>query len=410
MFFEDDIQERIQFWDEHFPIDPKVTTSFDTVVIGSWDRTEEGKLYKAFRGIQYGKVTRRFQVAEEIDDYKQYYYAQKEGPVCPQKPFESEKMNEECLFLNIYVPQEGDNFPVMVFIHGGAFLSGSGGSGLYGPQYLLDKSVILVTLNYRLGAFGFLSLENDAGPGNMGLRDQIIALKWIKNNIASFGGNSEEITIFGESAGAFSVMYQTVSPLSNGLFRQAIAQSGSTFGPLIEGSRPGKQRRNALALAMTFNCSNQTDESILYCLERLSTEEIITADYLCENKTCSLLPWDAVVDDYMEHPFLPDTPENIVKQGDYNRIPMILGVNSEEGALTASNYIFNESRFSEINNDWEHYGPLYIFDSWEPTELEISLSNVVKEFYLEGAPASLETIHNVIDMFSDIVFWVGTHR
>ena len=105
----------------------------------------------------------------------------------------------------MYVPEGGRNLPVMVWIHGGAYVHGSGGSGSYGPEYLIDYGVVLVTLNYRLGILGFLSFETAESPGNMGLSDQTLALEWVNNNIGHFGGDPARITLFGESAGSFSV-------------------------------------------------------------------------------------------------------------------------------------------------------------------------------------------------------------
>ena len=112
---------------------------------------------------------------------------------------------EDCLLLNVYVPttgiDQGANVPVMVWIHGGAFVSGSGTFGDFGPQYFMDLGVVMVTVNYRLGPFGFLSSATEELPGNLGLWDQSLALHWVRDNIHHFGGDSDQITLFGESAG-----------------------------------------------------------------------------------------------------------------------------------------------------------------------------------------------------------------
>ena len=112
---------------------------------------------------------------------------------------------EDCLLLNVYVPatvvDEGPNVPVMVWIHGGAFVSGSGTYADYGPQYFMDQGVVMVTVNYRLGPFGFLSAATEEIPGNQGLWDQALALHWDRDNIQHFGGDSDQVTLFGESAG-----------------------------------------------------------------------------------------------------------------------------------------------------------------------------------------------------------------
>ena len=114
----------------------------------------------------------------------------------------------------------------MVWIHGGAFESGSGTYGDYGPQYFMDLGVVVVTVNYRLGPFGFLTTATEELPGNLGLWDQAMALHWVQDNIQEFGGNPDAVTIFGQSAGAYAFTYHLFSPLTRGLFKRIIAQSG----------------------------------------------------------------------------------------------------------------------------------------------------------------------------------------
>ena len=389
---------------------PSVNTSFGTVV-GTWDVTESGLPFKAFRGLKYGKFVKRFHEAEPYKSQDSLISANQEGLICPQtNPF-GENMSEDCLYLNIYTPEQGDKLSVMVWIHGGALQSGSGNNLMYGPQFILEKDVILVTINYRLGAFGFLSLETNAVPGNFGFKDQILALKWVKENIESFGGNSEDITIFGESAGSFSVMYQVVSPLATGLFNKAIAESGAPFNFYIAGSRPNKPHQTAVALGHSLGCSSQTDDILLACLGIKSVEDILNAIYLCvDDNICTFNPWDAIIDDFADNPFLPDSPENLVKKGEYSKVPMLVGVVGEEGIYSAARYITNETSFDIINNYWDYYGPIYIFDTSYPTPEEVDLSNVIKYFYLQDNPASMDNIHDVIDMFSDNLFWSGAHR
>jgi carboxylesterase type B len=132
--------------------------------------------------------------------------------------------SEDCLFLNVYtqqLPLDTINTlkPVMVWIHGGGFSTGSSKSDLYGPEFLLTEDIVLVTINYRLGIFGFLSFE-DASlevPGNAGLKDMVMALKWVQKNISKFSGDPNNVTVFGESAGGMSVHYLVLSPLAAGI-------------------------------------------------------------------------------------------------------------------------------------------------------------------------------------------------
>ncbi len=162
------------------------------------------------------------------------------GPACMQPTRRPASVSEDCLTLNIWTPADrpaGERLPVMVWIHGGAFTFGTGGTDFYDGSRFARRGVVVVTINYRLGRFGFfahpaLTAENPKGPlGDYGFLDQIAALKWVKANIAAFGGDPHRVTIAGESAGAMSVNYLLVSPLARGLFAGAISESGFARSP-----------------------------------------------------------------------------------------------------------------------------------------------------------------------------------
>jgi carboxylesterase type B len=159
--------------------------------------------------------------------------------ICPQLKnlFTDFAEDEDCLHLSVYSHDihssvNGSLLPVLVWIHGGDFESGSGMHRYFGPErFMKDQDIVMVSINYRLGTLGFLSLGNEELPGNAGLWDQVEALKWIQANIHSFGGNPGKVTIMGESAGSWSVMYQVLSPKSATLFQRVIAQSGTPMSP-----------------------------------------------------------------------------------------------------------------------------------------------------------------------------------
>ncbi|KAL3282159.1 hypothetical protein HHI36_005354 [Cryptolaemus montrouzieri] len=159
-----------------------------------------------------------------IEPWKDVLDATKPHAVCPQRDIYRRtdliEGDEDCLYLNVYTPRlPSENLellPVMVFFHGGGFLCGGGNSYWYGPDVLLDRDIVLVVTNYRLGALGFLSTGDSVSPGNYGLKDQSLALKWVKKNIEYFGGDPDSITLFGESAGGASANYHMLSPLSKG--------------------------------------------------------------------------------------------------------------------------------------------------------------------------------------------------
>ncbi|MBW8882670.1 MAG: carboxylesterase family protein, partial [Asticcacaulis sp.] len=167
-------------------------------------------------------------------------------------------ISEDCLYLNVWTPADrGEKRPVLVWVHGGAFTSGSGAVPIYNGAALARKGIIVVTFNYRLGVYGFLAdaqLTAEAGAsGNYGLMDQVAALQWVHDNIAAFGGDPDRVTVAGQSAGALSVHDLIASPKAAGLFRQAIAESGSGMGfnppPLAEVESQGAAVRAAANVA-----------------------------------------------------------------------------------------------------------------------------------------------------------------
>src|SRR5579862_726477 len=189
--------------------------------------------------------------------------ADKFAPACIQVPIvnkdlgmESVTTNEDCLYLNVWTPAKSANekLAVMVWIYGGGFTIGGTSVSLYDGMNLAKKGVILVSVAYRLGAFGFmahpeLTAEQGGHSGNYGLLDQIAGLQWVKRNIAAFGGDPNRVTIFGESAGGISVSMLSASPLAKGLFRGAISESGGNFGPERQTGNEGGENMDSLARA-----------------------------------------------------------------------------------------------------------------------------------------------------------------
>ena len=203
---------------------------------GRWEYPKQVTSWEGvYDATQYGHCSyqpRAF-YDEELNEKKYFYYNEfRKG--------ESYTYSEDCLFLNIFTPEdakEGDNLPVLVYIHGGGFTGGCGHEKHFDGPVWPNKGVIGVTINYRLGPMGFLclpELAEEAGfTGNYGLYDQMVAISWVKDNIASFGGNAENITIMGQSAGAASVQMQAQSPLTDGLFQKAVMSSGCGLGSMM---------------------------------------------------------------------------------------------------------------------------------------------------------------------------------
>lgn len=171
--------------------------------------------------------------------------------------------------------EDSTSFSFMLWqIHGGGFQMGSSRTDIYGPDFILQKDVILVTLNYRLGAFGFLSFDDPTleVPGNAGLKDQTFALKWVQSNIEKFGGDPTNVTLFGESAGGASVHYHMISEHSKGLFKRAIPMSGVAFNTPFS-LQPRRNWAQRLAFKLGYN-GTQDEKSILAFLENVEAYKI----------------------------------------------------------------------------------------------------------------------------------------
>jgi|Marorgknorr_s2lv_1036017.scaffolds.fasta_scaffold01623_4 para-nitrobenzyl esterase len=229
------------------------------------------------------------------------------------------RVSEDCLYLNVWTNAEADEgLPVMVWIHGGALTRGSGATKTYDGTNLAQKNVVLVTINYRLGVFGYfahpeLTQESaNNAAGNYGVLDQIKALEWVQDNIASFGGDPSNVTIFGESAGSWSVNLLTASPLAEGLFHKAIGESGARLDQRLNLTQANDA---GLALASSANASSLAE------LRSISALELQTAAAEARFRT------DGIVDGWV----IPDQPFNLFSDGKQNKVPVLIGYNAEEG-------------------------------------------------------------------------------
>jgi para-nitrobenzyl esterase len=286
-----------------------------------------------FLGIPYAEAPvgpLRWQPPQPLAPWSTPLDASAFGARCAQttSPFGIPSTSEDCLFLNVYTPHrksvpERDlrrHRPVMVWIHGGAFQVGT--AETYDPTKLVeDGDVVVVTVNYRLGALGFLahpalSAESPDGvSGNYGILDQQLALRWVHDNIAAFGGNPKRVTIFGESAGGVSIHAQLASPLAAGLFHRAIAQSGAIY------TQPALADAEATGVtqADTFGCTDQSAA----CLRALGVTDILAG------QGSSLQSAGPVIDGVV----LPEPLGDAFVGGRFNRVPVIEGSNHDEMRL-----------------------------------------------------------------------------
>lgn len=234
--------------------------------------------YYSFKGIPYAEPPvgdLRFRAPRPNRPWEGVRDATKHGNTCPSGAIlGGPGGDEDCLFLNIYTRNLKEKRPVMVWIHGGSFSGGSGDSWIYGPDHIIDDGVLLVTINYRLGVLGFMSTGDSHAPGNYGLKDMVLALKWIQRNIAEFGGDPDNVTIFGESAGGAAVHYLVLSSETKGLFTRAISQSGSALNPWAFQTNPVNV---AYQLGRDLRLSWSSNEDLVRQLREVDPADLVRA-------------------------------------------------------------------------------------------------------------------------------------
>lgn len=262
------------------------------------------------------------------------------SPACRQTvPWISNPQSEDCLYLNIWAPEKAEKLPVIVWIHGGGYFGGTGAQALYDGTRLTKKGVIVVTLNYRLGVFGFLATPEltaespDHASGNQGIEDQIAALAWVKANIAAFGGDPDRVTIMGESAGANSVAMLVASPAAKGLFQRAIAESGNYSVPLDASENARADRATAESEGAAFMQSQGA--ATLSDLRRMD------ADSLIRQKWSPRVIVDGQV--------LREDMTTTYRHHRQNDVPILMGWNADEGKDLAPE-ILGTGDFSAANH------------------------------------------------------------
>ncbi|XP_060516714.1 juvenile hormone esterase-like [Cylas formicarius] len=336
-------------------------------VKGAVEHSFNGTKYFAFHTIRYAKApvgALRFQAPVPPDPWTDVYDATTaNGAICYQVSFDLTNETEDCLFLSVYSPNpwKKEKYPVVFHIHGGGFYFGW--ADIYGPGYFMDSArVVVVNINYRLGPFGFLSTQDGVFPGNMGLKDQLLALKWVHENIAAFGGDPDRVTLMGESSGATSVDYHILSPRSAGLFRAAVLLSGtaiSSWASKVDRSDVTFDTAKLLNSSDFYNVKDT--RQLLSKLQRADAREIDAAskaykDGFDQNRIVKLAElqvtyYAAVVEKHNNQPFITERPYESFLKGHYNKVPIFLGMVDEEGLIVMiDDYLWMLDEFDKNNS------------------------------------------------------------
>lgn len=280
------------------------------------------------------------------------------APHCaqPLSPFGSASTSEDCLYLNVYAPKAPGSYPVFVWIHGGAFYLGLGNA--YDPTKLVQQGVVVVTLNYRLGALGFMShpalTAEQGNSGNYGLMDQQAALRWVRSNIANFGGNPANVTIAGESAGGFSVHSHVASAGSAGLFHKAIAMSGAyPFSAPQDSAAVAHAKGAAVATSAAAALSAASGSTVPAC----TTVECLRALPVSALMAAQATAYPSGPVPSVDGVVLTQDVRTTIAAGTHNRVPVIEGTTRDEWRLFAALDEFSANPAAParlLNNDADH--------------------------------------------------------
>jgi len=426
------------------------TTTGDVVgVVVPWEGTHSSGSHKRFQGIPYAEPpvgSRRFQEPEPVQSWEGVKDCTGGPPsMCPQldffnmDPANPGKISgsEDCLFLNIYtrdlpstdMTSEAPLKPVLFYIHGGGFAMGSG-AGMMGMEnsaedYLMESDIVLVTINYRLGPLGFMAIPGTNIQGNMGMKDQVLAMRWVKQNIARFGGDPGRITISGLSAGAVSVHAHVLSPEGEGegLFHRAISHSGTMLMPIdSEGVFEDSRTYYEKMCNVNLTVEEVPEDMAETCLFTLSAEQLISESV----KTMAVwaLPLEekiemekndpsymgyrmwVVVDDWADHPFMPNHPITILHNQQQKMVPFMTGVTSEEGALLAPQLWKDmDPANNVVEKNWGFIGAKNLYPGLREYSFDHELkAKMVAHFYVGKDGLVRENKQGLMDMFTDVFF------
>nr|AME15817.1 carboxylesterase [Bactrocera dorsalis] len=316
--------------------------------------------------------------------------------------------DEDCLYLNIYAKKlKSENpLPVMVFLYGGGFEKGDPTRDLHGPDYLMMKDVILVTIAYRLGPLGFLSLHDPTvgTPGNAGLKDQLLGLQWVKENIKNFNGDPNNITLFGESAGSASTHFMMLSPLAKGLFHKAILMSGTVLCPWALSPLKALPKRLAQANGYT---GDDNDHDVLEYLQQLPAADLLRHNLLTkeENLDDCLFAFGPVIEPYLtETCIIPKQPIALFADAWGNDIPVIISGTSFEGLLMFARVHMAPFLLHELNENQQHMLPLELKQKHD-IQTQRELAAKLREAHFAERELQMEHVLNYCEYASYKVFW-----
>lgn len=305
-------------------------------------------------------------------------------------------MQEDCLIANVYAPNTDEtNLPVYVLVHGGAYSNGFG--HIWAPKRIAGtKKVVTVSFNYRVAAHGFLCLGTPEAPGNAGMKDQVALLRWVRDNIASFGGNPNEVTISGYSSGASSVDLLMIARPSQGLFNKVIPESGGNVASWSAHTDPIKSAKD---YARMLNFNNVDDLEALEEFYKTVPYDVLNTFMVMNTYNTNLYFSPCIENDLGDEMFLDDSPVNIIRNERYTKVPLLYGFTDMEGILRLSLY---DDRFNVMEEHFSEFLPDDL--EFENEEEKEAVAQSVRQLYFGNERIGINTIFGYINFFTDVVW------
>ncbi|XP_049765284.1 venom carboxylesterase-6-like [Schistocerca cancellata] len=374
---------------------------------GAVETSALGLPYASFRGVPYAQPPvgeLRFQAPQPPASWEGDRDALEQPSSCAQNMGQRYEGSEDCLYVNVFVPYNASGpFPVLTWFPGGAFKGGS--SANVGPDLFLSQDIIVVAVQPRVGAMGLLSTGDDVIPGNAGMKDMVMALQWVQQNIAAFGGDPNQVTIGGESSGGCSASHLVLSPLAAGLFRSAIIHSGEAASPWgIMPDPAAKAFRLAEVLGFTANNTQELRDFLLTVDPQdlvSHDDDIITPE---EEIRIQHLAWLPVLEQDVEGAFVTEWPAESLKAGRFNKVPVITGFTSGDGLelIQQKLYLSDPAAVQELSDNFVlAVSPILHLPTAEERE-EAALK--MRDFYFGHENITIDDAQAITDMCTDI-YW-----
>ncbi|XP_018007693.1 esterase-5B isoform X2 [Hyalella azteca] len=384
----------------------------------------------AFTGIPYAKPPLgdlRFAYPERLTGRLGEHDATSPSPECLQ--WDHLRMRgvvgvEDCLYLDIYtnwypaIVSKVTHQPIVVFVHAGSWLAGGGAQDWFTADYLIENDVVVVNINHRLGALGFLSTEDRAAPGNYAMRDVILALEWIRENAWFFGGTNDTVTVMGSGAGGTTTHLLTLSPLARGastnhddysLLARAISQSGTAYSPHAI-SRDA--RAQAFALARTVGCPAGLESvQLIHCLRNMDANAIVGQIPTLFKWDEEPLPFGPVIDTWMmDEAFLPDEPHRLIHNNKFLQIPWMCGTNRDDGAFRVRDILHDDVLVRQLNTDWDRVGPVLLHLTKDSCKDPVAVARQIRQYYIKDKKFGDESSKEFVEMMTDRFFVYPTEK